>query len=145
MTGTSESCRRSSAAPGRAAGFTLIELLVVFALIALVTSLVVPAGIRAIQNAGRRGALADLNALLATLPLRAYRSGQPLTIDAVGLRAQLPDAPADFVIETGAPLAYAANGMAGGGEVRAGFADGSWQTFTVTPVTGEVTRGGAEP
>ena len=116
-----------------------------FVLIALVTGLVVPAGIRAIENAGRRGALADLNALLAALPLRAYRSGAPLTIDAAGLRAQLSDAPQNFVIETGAPLAYAANGMATGGEVRAGFSDGNWVAFTVAPVTGVVTRSDGPP
>ena len=116
-----------------------------FVLIGLITGLVAPAGIRAIENAGRRGALADLNALLAALPLRAYSSGRPLTIDAAGLRAQLPDAPENFVIETGATLVYAANGMAVGGEVRAGFSDGNWQTFTVAPVTGAVTRVGAVP
>jgi prepilin-type N-terminal cleavage/methylation domain-containing protein len=148
MTATSASSHPSRPAPrslARAAGFTLIELLVVFVLIGLVTALVAPAGIRAIENAGRRGALADLNALLAALPLRAYRSGAPLTIDAAGLRAQLPDAPENFVIETNAPLTYAANGMAAGGEVRAGFPDGGWVGFTVAPVTGVVTRTDAQP
>ncbi len=143
MTATSGSCRRSSLAQRGAAGFTLIELLVVFVLIGLLTAVVAPAGVRAIENAGRRGALADLNALLAVLPLRAYRSGQPLTVDGAGLRTQLSDVPDDFVIETSVPLTYAANGMAAGGEVRAGFSDGNWQTFTVAPVTGVVLRNDA--
>ncbi len=152
MTAISGSCRRSDArrAPpdrgaAKGAGFTLIELLVVFALIALVTGLVVPAGIRAVENAKRRGAMADLNAVLAVLPLRAFHAGRALNLDAAALRSQLPDAPPDFQIETPEPIAYAANGMAGGGRVRAGFADGAWETFTIEPVTGTVTRSGATP
>jgi prepilin-type N-terminal cleavage/methylation domain-containing protein len=129
----------------RPAGFTLVELLVVFVLIALVTGLVVPAGIRGIENAQRRGAMADLNAVLAALPLRAFRDGRALSIDAAALRSQLPDAPANLTIETSAPLSYAANGMAGGGQVRAGFPDGTWETFTIEPVTGIVTRSGTAP
>ncbi len=143
MTATSGSCRRSSARRAPAArgisfcaGFTLIEMLVVFVLIALVTGLVVPAGVRAVENEQRRGAMADLNAVLAALPLRAFHGGSALNVDAAALRAQLPDAPENLTIETDAPLTYAANGMAGGGWVRAGFPDGAWETFAVEPVTG---------
>jgi general secretion pathway protein G len=130
---------------GAVAGFTLVELLVVMVLLGLVTGLVVPAGIRAIENEQRRGAMADLNAVLAALPLRAFHDGRAISIDGAALRAQLPDAPETLVIETSAPLAYAANGMAAGGQVRAGFADGAWETFTIEPVTGIVTRNGTAP
>ncbi len=154
MTATSGFCPRPSSRPDRglpvrralrAAGFTLIELLIVFALIALVTGLVVPAGVRAIENEQRRGAMADLQAVLAALPLRAFHGGHVLSVDAAALRAQLPDAPRSLVIESGAPLVYAANGMAGGGQVRAGFGDGAWETFNIDPVTGTVKRAGNAP
>jgi|GEM_PF-1178962 len=136
---------RVLARPRALAGFTLIELLVVFALIALVTGLVVPAGIRAVENAQRRGAMADINAVLSALPLRAFHSGKVLTEDAQTLRAELGDVPQDLQIQMDSPLTYAANGMAAGGQVRAGFADGAWETFTVEPVTGVVTRSGNAP
>jgi prepilin-type N-terminal cleavage/methylation domain-containing protein len=146
MTATSGFCPpRNSAVRAHAAGFTLIELLVVFALIALVTGLVVPAGIRAIENAQRRGAMADINALLAVYPLRAFHNGKAMSVDAVAIRGELPDAPQELQIQMDAPLAYAANGMASGGQVRAGFGDGAWETFNVDPVTGVVHRAGTAP
>ena len=124
-------------------GFTLLEVLVVLAIVAAITGIVAPAGWRALQSARLRGAEADLQAALATLPMRAFGQGQPLVVDSTVLTRQLESLPEDCRLHVAEPLRYAANGMAGGGTVQLACA-AAVSTFDVAEVTGAVRRAAAE-
>lgn len=108
--------RRADTRPP-ARGFTLLELLVVLALAALLTALVVPAAVRGLDAARERGVAADLTALLAGLPVRAFKDGESVQFDAKALTALLPELPAGWSLQLSAPLRYSASGVAEGGEV----------------------------
>jgi general secretion pathway protein G len=143
MTRTSAFFRRtrthfSGRARASSRGFTLLELLVVLAIVAAVSAVIGPVTWRAVENAERRGARADVHAALAAIPLTAFRQGRPLHIDASGLSRLGPELPADCSLALpDPPLIYAANGMAAGGRVLL-TCGGQTSTFEVAPVTGEV-------
>jgi prepilin-type N-terminal cleavage/methylation domain-containing protein len=117
MHGTSACLPRRDDARPRARGFTLLELLVVLALAALLTALVVPAAVRGLDAARERAVAADVTALLAGLPVRAYKDGLPAQFDAVQLTALLPEMPVGWRLQLTSPLRYSAAGVAEGGEL----------------------------
>jgi prepilin-type N-terminal cleavage/methylation domain-containing protein len=125
-------------------GFTLLELLVVLALIALLTGLVAPALTRWAGSATERGWRSDLEALLRAQPLRAFRSGNELTVTDKMLRAELAQAPDDLIIEVPQPLRYSGVGRAQGGEVVVSRRGREPERWVVLPITGEVQRIGSE-
>lgn len=117
MHGTSACLPRRADARRPLRGFTLLELLVVLALAALLTSLVVPAAVRGLDAARERGVAADLSALLAGLPVRAFKDGVPAQFDADALTALMPEMPTGWRLQLSAPLRYSAAGVAEGGDV----------------------------
>jgi prepilin-type N-terminal cleavage/methylation domain-containing protein len=117
MLGTSACLPHRVDARPRARGFTLLELLVVLALAAMLTALVVPAAVRGLDAARERGVAADLTALLAGLPVRAYKAGVPAQFDAVELMALMPEMPAGWRLQLTSPLRYSAAGVAEGGDL----------------------------
>lgn len=119
-------------------GFTLLEILVVLVLVALTAGLVAPAGSRWLASARERGWQDDLRAQLASQPLRAFRDGRPLQLDAGALRELVPDIPADVTIELSAPLRYGPTGAAAPAEVRLRRPGVPAVVLRVVAVTGEV-------
>jgi len=118
-------------------GFTLLELLVVLLLLGLVTGLVAPQAVRWLDSAQQRGWRADLKARIETLPVRAFLSGEPLSIDARQLQLGLLGEAGGAELRMAEPLRYSAMGMAMGGrlELVQGTSREVWQ---VLPVTGAV-------
>ncbi|KQV47063.1 hypothetical protein ASC95_26525 [Pelomonas sp. Root1217] len=123
----------------RVAGFTLLELLVVLLLLGLAAGMVAPNASRWLDAAQERGWRADLKAYLETLPLRAFRSGEVLSIDAAQLRKAVPE-PVGIQLRVDKPLRYGASGMAVGGaiELRQGASREIWR---IRPISGEVDIG----
>ena len=121
-----------------ARGFTLLELVVVMALTALTVGLVVPAAQRGLDAARERGVRSDIQALLASLPVRAYQAGTPLRLDAQALRQQLPQLPEGWSLLMNRPLSYSAAGVASGGAVRLGVPGRATIVWRVEPVSGIV-------
>lgn len=126
----------------RLRGFTLFELLVVLVLMGLMAGLVAPAGWRALENAARRGAAADVQAWLSSLPLRSFQKGERFVLAGEALARAFPDLPADCRLQAGEPLVYGANGMAAGGRVKFLCAGEAARVFVVAPVTGVVSLQG---
>lgn len=122
-------------------GFTLLEMLVVMALVAMAVGLVAPATLRGLDAARERGLSSDLEALLASLPLRAFREGSPLSIDVRQLRANLVDLPAEWRLNIkGESLQYGPTGMAAGGEISMQAPGRDSLRWKVSLITGEVKR-----
>lgn len=121
-------------------GFTLLELLLVLSLVALLVGLVAPAMQRGLDAARERGLVADLEALLASYPMRAFQQGQALDVDEPLLRRDLPDLPADWRIRIDPPLQYAESGLASGGRVSLQAQDRPRLDWSVRRVDGAVTR-----
>jgi len=127
--------------PKQLTGFTLLELLVVLSLVSLVVSLVGPASWRQLQAARERGVASDLEAELASLPLKAFQGGDGLEISAQDLRDRLSEPlPDGWSIELDQPLAYGPQGTAKGGHVRLRTGEGVRMQWVVLPLTGEVRR-----
>lgn len=123
-------------------GFTLLELLVVLLLVALVAGLAAPASMRALDAARERGLLTDLEAVLESLPIRAFASGQVLELDAAALRAELPDLPTDWQVTLSAPLAYGSSGVARGGQLSVQVPGREPVRWEIEALTGHVQKGG---
>lgn len=121
------------------AGFTLFELLVVLALLGLVAGMTLPAGVRALEAARERAVEREVRLVLAGLPLEAFRSGLPLEVPASALRQRLTAWPQGWLLELDQPLAYSAEGVARGGQVRLQTPQGRLQTWVVEPYTGALT------
>ena len=68
-------------------GFTLLELLVVLSIVAMAAGLMVPSASRWMSAARERAWQQELRAELAALPMRAFRRGEPLELDALAFRA----------------------------------------------------------
>lgn len=124
--------------PRPAAGFTLLELLVVLTIVALSIGLVLPSASRWVDAARERGWRADLRATLAGLPVRAFRQGEALALDAPALRALQPELPADLNLRLPQPLRYTAMGVAEGGQLTLGIPGQPAETWTIEPVSGRV-------
>lgn len=121
-------------------GFTLLELLVVLSIVAMTAGLILPSTSRWLAAAQERGWRQEVRAELAGLPMRAFRQGEPLELDAPALRDLLKDQlPAGAVLEVSAPLRYSASGVAAGATVRLRTADGRAQAWVIAAPTGEVT------
>ena len=128
--------RRRGAREGR--GFTLLEILVVLVLVSLTVGLVAPATSRWLAAARERGWQQDLRAQLTDQPLRAFREGRALQLDAAAVRQLVPDLPSDVVIELSAPLRYGPTGGASASDItlrRPGAPALKWR---VVAMTGEV-------
>ncbi len=123
-----------------ARGFTLLELVVVMALMALAAGLVVPAAQRGLDAARERGIGSDLSAALSGLPMRAFRDGAAVSVDAPQLRKLVPDLPSDWSLVLEQPLHYTGTGVASGGLVRLQPPGRSALAWRVLPVSGEVER-----
>lgn len=120
-------------------GFTLLELLVVLSIVALTTGLILPSASRWLAAARERGWQQEVHAELTALPIRAFRSGEPMSLDAAGLQKLLRDQlPAGATVELEAPLRYSAAGVAAGGIVKVRASDGKSLRWVVAPATGEV-------
>lgn len=127
-----------------ARGFTLLELLVVMALLGLLGSVVGPVVWRAIENAQRRGQIADAEAFLRRFPETRFRQAAPfqLTVEsltrAVGTQAENGRWAVDR------PIRFSRRGSCEGGEVVFfPAAGGPPVSFFLAPVTCELVRGGA--
>ena len=121
-------------------GFTLLELLVVLVLVALVTGLVAPIASNGLNAARERAVAAELQALLESLPVRTFASGQAQEYDGALLSSLLGEVPAGWRLTLNLPLRYGASGAASGGEVGLvgpGRAPLRWQ---VKSVSGDVTE-----
>lgn len=129
-----EGARSAREAP--CAGFTLFELLVVLAILGLVAGMALPASVRALEAARERAVEREVRLVLAGLPLEAFRSGLPLELPAPALRQRLTQWPQGWVLELDQPLAYSAEGVARGGQVRLQTPQGRVQAWTVEPYTG---------
>jgi prepilin-type N-terminal cleavage/methylation domain-containing protein len=122
----------------RVRGYTLLEILVVLALVGLTTAMVGPSVAGWLAAARVRGWQHDLKAAVEGLPLKAFVSGEPFTLDAAALERLVPGRPEALRVELAEPLSYRANGMASGGVIRlTGIGVQRWR---VTPVTGEVVQ-----
>jgi len=93
----------------------LLEMLVVLVLVAGLAGLVAPSALRGVDAARERGAVADVRALLGSLPLRSYGAGVATAWDGAQLQAALPEWPQGWGLKTAAPLRYSADGAAAGG------------------------------
>lgn len=122
MLPTSASCRHAEAGaprcrprrPGQ--GFTLLELLVVLALVAMVSSVVVPRAWQAINGARERAVLDELRGRLDGLAARAFLAGRAIPVAADSGTWGIPEG---WRLEvTPAGLRFEANGMTFGGRVR---------------------------
>jgi len=100
-------------------GFTLLELLVVLTLVAAAVGMVLPATVRSVDAARDRAWQQSLSNALASLPLKAFHSGQSLTLSADDARELVVDLPDNVRLELSAPLRYSAQGVASGGWVLA--------------------------
>ncbi|GAA5180644.1 hypothetical protein GCM10025771_25650 [Niveibacterium umoris] len=87
-----------------------------------------------------RGALSDLEARLAALPVDSFIGGRARVLDEAALLAELKEFPAGAKISLPQPLRYSVNGACSGGEVLLTLPDGSRWRFRVAKLTGEVTR-----
>lgn len=124
--------------PAVSRGFTLLELLVVMALVAMMAGVAVPRTVRWFESAQERGWRNDLKARIEQMPVRAFRSGQPLSLDAHALEEGLPGRSGGLVLRLREPLQYGAAGLARGGVVellRDGRVEVRWR---VQPITGKV-------
>jgi prepilin-type N-terminal cleavage/methylation domain-containing protein len=119
-------------------GFTLLELLVVLAMVSMLAGLVGPAAVRAVEGAETRALHRRLVAVVEALPLEAYRSGQPLALNATELRARLGPAAKDAQLRLQQPLAYSAEGVARGAQLSLVDARGGERVWVVQPVSGKV-------
>lgn len=118
-------------------GFTLLELLVVLLILGMASAVAVPQVGRWLDAAQLRGWRADLRAQIEQYPVTAFLSGEALEIDAAALQRTLGTASGQASFTLKAPLRYAANGAAEGGEIKVSVGD--WQaTWRVAPVTGAV-------
>ncbi len=127
----------SAKARSKQRGFTLLELLVVLLILGLASAVAVPQVGRWLDAAQLRGWRADLRAQIEQYPVAAFLSGEVLVIDAAALQRGLRSAPGGASFTLKAPLRYAANGAAEGGEIRVSLGD--WQAiWRVAPVTGAV-------
>lgn len=119
-------------------GFTLLELLVVLALVAMMTGLAAPRAIRWLESAQERGWRHDLKARIELLPVKAFRSGQPLSVDAAALVQGLQGQAGGLVLRLPEPLQYGPGGLARGGVLEL-LRDGQVETrWRIQPVTGKV-------
>lgn len=123
---------------GATRGFTLLEILVVLVVVSLTVGLVAPSGARWLAAARERAWQQDLRAQLTDQPLRAFREGRPLQLDAQALRSLVPDMPADVVIELSAPLRYGPTGAASPAEIRLRRPGAPVMAWRVLAVTGDV-------
>lgn len=119
-------------------GFTLLEILVVLVVVALTVGLVAPSGTRWLAAARERAWQQDLRAQLTDQPLKAFREGRPLQLDAQALRALVPDLPSDVVIELSAPLRYGPSGAASPAEIRLRRPGAPVLSWRVQAITGDV-------
>jgi Tfp pilus assembly protein FimT len=116
-------------------------LLVILVLLALATGIVVPSVVRGIEGRRERAVIADVRALLESLPVLAFRDGQPLTLDAAALNARLvarETLPEGWRLQVEPALQYGPTGLATGGAVRLlvqGRPTARWQ---VQPLSGMV-------
>ena len=126
---------------GRRSGFTLLELLVVLVIVALVAGVVAPLAARGLAAARERAMLADLQALLEGLPVRAFASGAAQDYDAARLGQLLGGLPEGWSLQLGTPLRYGASGVASGGLVSLAGPERTVTRLRVLPVSGEVLSG----
>jgi prepilin-type N-terminal cleavage/methylation domain-containing protein len=117
-------------------GFTLLELLVVLALMGLLAGLVAPSAVRAWEGARHRAVEREIRLVLGGLSLEAFRSGNLLELTAPALQRRLSDWPPGWTLELERPLAYSADGVARGGQVRVRTPHGSVAAWEVEAITG---------
>lgn len=122
-------------------GFTLLEVLVVLALLGLAAGVAAPRAMQALEAASERGWRNDVLARIESLPVKAFLSGEPLTLDAKALLHELPPPSQDVELTLPQPLRYTALGLAQGGEVQVQFGRRPAERWRVEPLTGRVTTG----
>lgn len=118
-------------------GFTLLEMLVVLLLLALTTGIVAPRASRWLDAAQERGWRADLKARIEMLPVRAFLSGEAMTLDIRQLTQDLPGQSGGVELRLKAPLRYSASGAAVGGELELVRGDVR-ERWVIEPISGAV-------
>lgn len=126
----SDSCRRASTAPARAAGFTLLEILIVLALMSMMAAMVAPRLQRTYDAIVRSGDRAEAIRQLERLPLIARDRSHAIEIPADDAQA-LPgylDLPQGWSMRTMEPLRVEASGLCHPARVRVegGGASEAW-------------------
>jgi hypothetical protein len=109
-------------------------------LLALAMGLAAPAAMRGLEAARERGAAADVEALLASLPVLAFQAGGPLSLDAQALRQRLPDLPVGWALRVEPSLSYGPGGMALPAEVSLQAPGRQALRWHVIGLTGDVVR-----
>ena len=131
-------------AAGARHGFTLLELLVVLTLVAAVAGMVVPATVRSIEAARERAWKQALAQALEALPLQAFHSGRPLSVDVKSVQRLVADLPEDLGIVLSAPLLYSAQGVASGATLQLKRPGKPAIIMQIEAITGQVMPGGAQ-
>lgn len=120
-------------------GMTLLELLIVLLMMSLLMGLAAPRVTAQLESARQRALQRQLRAVVEDLPLRAFRSGEPMDVTSRDLLQMLgADWPSSMRIALAQPLRYGRSGIAGGGVIEVTESGRAPIVWNVEPVSGRL-------